>query len=88
MGHLTLQLSKLRQAKREGRPCKGESGTLSRPEENLCFDVDVHPDPAFGAGISPHDFNKDAELLMELANRGIQEYNERVQCFQVQGSED
>ncbi|XP_059298202.1 uncharacterized protein LOC132050877 [Lycium ferocissimum] len=42
-----------------------------------CFDVDVHPGSSFDAGISPYDFNKDAELLMELANRAIQEYNEK-----------
>ncbi|KAK4346671.1 hypothetical protein RND71_033010 [Anisodus tanguticus] len=49
-----------------------------------CFDVDVHSGPAFGVGISPHDFNKDADLLMELANRAIREYNEQ-ECNAVAG---
>ncbi|XP_060174752.1 uncharacterized protein LOC132605615 [Lycium barbarum] len=45
--------------------------------ELQCFDVDVHPGPAFGAGISLYDFNKHAELFMELSNGAIQEYNEK-----------
>ncbi|MCD7451702.1 hypothetical protein HAX54_013085 [Datura stramonium] len=42
-----------------------------------CFDIDVHPGPSFGSAISPYDFNQDAELMMELANLAIQQYNEK-----------
>ncbi|XP_016481092.1 uncharacterized protein LOC107802158 [Nicotiana tabacum] len=45
------------------------------------FDIDDHPGSSFGASVGPlapnQDFNGNAELLMELANRAIQEYNEK-----------
>ncbi|XP_009787293.1 uncharacterized protein LOC107794081 [Nicotiana tabacum] len=41
------------------------------------FDLDVHPGPSLCAGIAPYNFKKDVGLLMELADRAIQEYNEK-----------
>ncbi|KAK6795841.1 hypothetical protein RDI58_009296 [Solanum bulbocastanum] len=45
---------------------------------SCCFDIDVHSGSSLGAGISVYDFNEDVELMMKLANRAIQEYNERM----------
>ncbi|XP_060185892.1 uncharacterized protein LOC132615324 [Lycium barbarum] len=49
--------------------------------QSHCFDIDDHPPSPFGAAVGPlaphHDFNGKAELLMELDNRAIQEYNEK-----------
>ncbi|KAM3360527.1 hypothetical protein P3S68_020239 [Capsicum galapagoense] len=42
-----------------------------------CFDIDVYPGLSLGASVSGYDFKKDHDLMMELANRAIEEYNER-----------
>ncbi|KAG5619078.1 hypothetical protein H5410_018902 [Solanum commersonii] len=49
----------------------------SQLRQTHCFDIDVHPGSSLGAGVSIYNFNEDVELMMELANRAIQEYNER-----------
>ncbi|KAL3375413.1 hypothetical protein AABB24_006748 [Solanum stoloniferum] len=50
---------------------------ISQLRQTHCFDIDVHPGLSLGAGVSVYNFNEDVELMMELANRAIQEYNER-----------
>ncbi|WMV22267.1 hypothetical protein MTR67_015652 [Solanum verrucosum] len=50
---------------------------ISQLRQTHCFDIDVHPGSSLGAGVLVYNFNEDAELMMELANRAIQEYNER-----------
>ncbi|KAH0690917.1 hypothetical protein KY289_018275 [Solanum tuberosum] len=50
---------------------------ISQLRQTHCFDIDVHPGSPLGAGVLVYNFNEDTELMMELANSAIQEYNER-----------